>query len=493
MKMKIKHSWLLCLLAFCSCNSWIDIKPSDRLSEDMLFENRQGFEKAINGVYVGLVDRALYGRALSVGTIDFMAQYYTYGSGSDMNSMVGAYRYEEDEIKAIFQSAWEKAYALIVNCNIIIEKCDTKREVLSDVYYGLYKGEATALRAMLHLDMLRLFGPVYDDVSKTKESIPYVTNSDSEISPLLSAEEILNFVIEDLNTALDLLKSTDSILTEGVRNESNTDGGDNSLYYRQYRMNYYAVKALLARTYAWGHDDKNALIVAEEILREVQVEGAEIFPFVEHSAAVDPSVPDRMFSPEVLFSLYDSYRGAEIQDKLFIPTVDQIYTFSSRRLEMGREYSFYASENDYRYAIWAKYSNAGTEINYHRKYEDVSGSNANKFNKMVPLIRFSEIYLLAAECSGNFETAKGYLNKVRNSRNCPSSTTTEATLMDEITKECRREFLGEGQMFFFYKRKAMQKIPNGKWEKDSESQTINMNINNYVVPLPDSEINMRLN
>ena len=71
-------------------------------------------------------------------------------------------------------------------------------------------------------------------------------------------------------------------------------------------------------------------------LREVQVEGAEIFPFVEHSAAVDPSVPDRVFSTEVIFSLYDSYRGTEIQDKLFIPTVDQIYTFSSRRLEMGK-------------------------------------------------------------------------------------------------------------------------------------------------------------
>ena len=63
------------------------IKPSDRLSEGMLFEDRQGFEKAINGVYVGLTDRALYGRTLSAGIIDFMAQYYTYGSGSDMNSM----------------------------------------------------------------------------------------------------------------------------------------------------------------------------------------------------------------------------------------------------------------------------------------------------------------------------------------------------------------------------------------------------------------------
>ena len=55
MKTKIKYGWLLCLLVFSACNSWIDITPSDRLNEDMLFEDRQGFEKAINGVYVGLV------------------------------------------------------------------------------------------------------------------------------------------------------------------------------------------------------------------------------------------------------------------------------------------------------------------------------------------------------------------------------------------------------------------------------------------------------
>ena len=52
MKTKIKYGWLLCLLVFSACNSWIDITPSDRLNEDMLFEDRQGFEKAINGVYV---------------------------------------------------------------------------------------------------------------------------------------------------------------------------------------------------------------------------------------------------------------------------------------------------------------------------------------------------------------------------------------------------------------------------------------------------------
>jgi len=33
MKTKIKYGWLLCLLVFSACNSWIDITPSDRLKK----------------------------------------------------------------------------------------------------------------------------------------------------------------------------------------------------------------------------------------------------------------------------------------------------------------------------------------------------------------------------------------------------------------------------------------------------------------------------
>ena len=278
----------------------------------------------------------------------------------------------------------------------------------------------------------------------------------------------------------------------GYRNEGNSIG-DNALNYRRFRLNYYAVKALLVRAYAWGHDKSNALVTAEEILREVQVEGAEIFPFVTHAAATDVSKPDRVFSSEVMFSLYDSYRGTEIQDKLFLPTLDQIYTFTGKRLELGKDYSFYASENDYRRNIWASYSNAGKLIDYHRKYEDITTSGAELLNKMVPLIRLSEIYLLAAEYTDDFVTAKGYLDRIRNSRNCPSSVATEPTLMEEITKECRREFLGEGQMFFFYKRRAEQQLPNGRFETDNDKQWIDMSMSNYVIPLPDSETDMRLN
>ena len=484
MKLKMKYYWIFSLL-FCSCSSWIDIKPSDRLSEDMLFEDRQGFEKAINGVYVGLADRSLYGRTLTAGSIDLMGQYYNYGSGTDINSLVASYNYEYDDVKSIFQSVWEKAYALIVNCNIIVEKCDVQKEVLPDVYYGIYKGEALALRAMLHLDILRLFGPVYDETTKTEECLPYVTNSDTEISPLISAEKFLGKVIDDLEEAAALLKETDPIITEGVRNSASPTG-DNSLYYRQYRLNYYAVNALLARAYLWGHDTENALRVAEEILAEVQVEESEIFPFVSSSAAANASNPDRIFSTEVMFSLYDSYRESEIYDALFVYTLDNLYTLPGEFLTTGPIKVLYDDENDYRYKMWATNTNAGKTVLYCRKYQDVNAS----YNYMIPLVRLSEVYLIAAECTDNLETAKTYLNKVRASRGCFSRTPTQESLQDEITNEFRREFLGEGQMFFFYKRHNMFKIPSGK--DVNGTGTIDMLASYYVVPLPDSEINVRI-
>lgn len=488
MKIKIRYSWLLCLLVFSACNSWIDIKPSDRLNEDMLFENRQGFEKAINGVYVGLVDRSLYGRNLSAGVIDMMGQYYNYGNGSDFNSMVGAYKYEKQELKDVFQAVWEKAYALILNCNIIIEKCDEKREVLPGVYYGLYKGEALALRAMLHLDILRLFGPVYDEASKTKECIPFVNSSDTEISPLLSAEKVLSLIIQDLETSLGLLKDSDPVFTEGVRNEANSSG-DNSLNYRQYRLNYYAVKTLLARAYLWGHDTENALTAAEEILREVQVEGAEIFPFVTSGAAGS----DRMFSTEVMFALYDSYRETQVYDALFIPTLEssKLNTLPGETLPPTHPTgdNTYDSQNDYRYKMWSTNNDGGKTVPYCKKYENV---NNERYNKMIPLIRLSEVYLIAAECVGDITLAKEYLNQIRIHRNCVSIDPTEETLMNYILKEARREFLGEGQMFFFYKCHGMAKIPNGRG-KEGNKGTINMSESSYVVPLPDSETSVRLN
>ncbi len=49
----------------------------------------------------------------------------------------------------------------------------------------------------------------------------------------------------------------------------------------------------------------------------------------------------------------------------------------------------------------------------------------------------------------------------------------------EIFKEYRKEFLGEGQLFFYYKRLNLQSI---------EGAGVTANDNIYVLPMPDNEV-----
>ena len=47
-----------------SCSNWLDIKPSDRISEENNFSDLAGFKKALNGVYIELNNPDLYGKNL---------------------------------------------------------------------------------------------------------------------------------------------------------------------------------------------------------------------------------------------------------------------------------------------------------------------------------------------------------------------------------------------------------------------------------------------
>ena len=183
----IKCGLALLLLSFYSCESWLNVTPSDRLSEEMLFNDREGFVKALNGVYIELNTNELYGRNLTAGALDVMGQYYSVASSSHAFYNYGGLVYTGNDEKALFDNMWQKCYAVIACCNTIIEKCDENKAGLSPVWRGSIKGEALALRAMLHFDMLRLFGPLTSELDK--ESIPYQTNSDQTVTPLLSGSE----------------------------------------------------------------------------------------------------------------------------------------------------------------------------------------------------------------------------------------------------------------------------------------------------------------
>lgn len=478
----ISSGLVVILMSLCSCESWINVTPSDRLAEEMLFKDREGFVKALNGIYIELNTSQLYGQDLTAGALDAMGQYYTnFSSSSHAYYQYIKLVFTGANEKTLFDNMWKKCYLVIANCNTIIEKCGEKNDNLPEPYFSMIKGEALALRAMLHFDMLRLFGPIPSELSK--ESIPYQTTSEQQISALLPGTEVLTLVEKDLKEALDLLEISDPYLAENKNVYDDTD-----IAYRQFRMNYYAVKALLARAYLWGGDRTSAYTTAMEILKAVRQPGAELFPFVTNAAATNSSTPDRVFSTEVLFGCYNSSREA-IYETLFAPTLEttSILTFAGT-LNSGRVEELYDDKNDYRYRIWATYNNNGNSVLYHRKYENFEDNSGTKtYRYMVPLIRLSEVYLIAAECCDNLDEAIGYLNTLRNARNCFSVYPTVDGLKNYITSEYRKEMLGEGQMFFFYKRKEMVNIPDGT----QANGTMNVELNKYVVPLPDSETSQR--
>ncbi len=100
--------------------------------------------------------------------------------------------------------------------------------------------------------------------------------------------------------------------------------------------------------------------------------------------------------------------------------------------------------------------------------------------QVIPLIRLSEMYLIAIESAPTQNEANALYIPYMKARNVDASPLQQEQLMTEIIREYRREFFGEGQMFYTYKRLG---IKNMLWKTDRE-----VGEQDYVVPLLSTEL-----
>mgnify|MGYP001051121223 FL=1 len=115
-------------------------------------------------------------------------------------------------------------------------------------------------------------------------------------------------------------------------------------------------------------------------------------------------------------------------------------------------------------------------ICYFVKYKEVDDKGKG-YQYLMPLMRISEMYLIAAECT---DEGVEYLNKLREARKI-ANVGEGADLMDELEKEYRREFIGEGQLFWFFKRRNQTDIMTGSGDE------VAMNKEKYLFRLPQEE------
>ena len=470
---------LACSTMMVSCNSWLEVKPYDKISEGELQKSEEGYQKMLNGIYIDLNSDALYGQSLSVEMIEVMGGAYAIGTD---NSVWGNYKdlsnyqYGTEYWRNRLDQTWNKAYTLILNCNKILESIDQNQGLFTGGNYYAVKGEALALRAMLHFDMLRLFGPVYAKDSE-KKAIPYYNKQTNSPEPILTAKEVAEKVVADLEEARILL-ANDPVKTEGTLMSGSQDGTSNFMRYRALRLNYYAVEALLARVNLYMDNKTEAFKYATDVIKTAD---QGIFPFVDKSLVIgSPADPDRIFSSEVLFALTNTSRS-KIHKNFYDPSRLPNYVFRMddnlmSNIVYGGAATTGGYQDDYRYrANWI----ATGSSRYFYKYSDMV-ANGSIQNTMIPMIRLGEMFLIAAESqSDNLANGVQYVNALRRNRGVANL----QTLTPDLLKyEYIRELYGEGQLFYLYKRLNSDIITSSNANKNPKASDLI-----FVVPLPDSE------
>lgn len=475
---------IFAVLSLTSCAGWLTVDSTDRIMEDKLYEDREGFYTALNGVYIDLVKASLYSGVFGPSVPDILAQYYDTSVDAHMNGSLAQYQAEAKRLAV--NDTWTRTYFLILNLNKTIEQADARKgSVLNDTDYNLIKGEALSLRALLHFELFRYFAPSYIS-APAAQAIPYATSSDPQVYPVLKSSEVASRLADDLEEAMELLEESDPVITDGKRE---TDNGGRNLYnFRNLRMNYFAVKALAARINMYLGNKTKALGFAEEVIRDA----AKFFPFstrdeVTGQAAVGSataSAQDRVLSSDILFSVYNVKRGEDIHEKLFSNTLEvkQLLAMTDNGYK-----NLYPEEGDLRTYQWQRKKDVlGNDILCMVKYEamEVDGKN---YPYMIPVLRMAEMYLIAAECYAGVDDTKAYgmLNALRNARQTSSVST---SLAMHIEDEYKREFLGEGQLFWYYKRTGKQSlIPL----YDRSRPVLNMDKSYYEFEHPQAEDGFR--
>ncbi|MGL5683202.1 MAG: RagB/SusD family nutrient uptake outer membrane protein [Marinifilaceae bacterium] len=451
--------FILACTTISSCNNWLDVDLSNRVDSENLFTTPQGFEEALAGTYSKMASTSLYGSCLTYEYLDVYAQYYNTVNTDYENHK--AYNYEQSAVKTKHASLWKDMYNVISSANLIIEYCDKNGTVMEQAMRNQIKGEALAIRAFMHFDLYRLFCP---DVKTypTEKGIPYNKQFGVSLPPQYNVEEVMQLIINDLIEAEQLLDE-DPIIGSKPYSLESKDQADKFVA----RMNIYAVQATLARAYQARGEGKKATDYAQKVINS----GA--FQLLDFKNMDTPENElDILFSDEHIFSLRNR-KITERSKELHYKKVSN-GTTTNAPLIFGNSFTMYdGNPDDLRHAKWFTNSD----------FMKYTIDNKEIFFAKVPVIKLSEMYLIIAECNykSNSTLALSHLNELRSHRirNCVqwNFITHEA-----IIQEMQREYLGEGQLWYAYKRNNLPIEAGLVTGAVQPSNTI------YVFPMPDKEI-----
>ena len=459
----------------CACEDFLDQKSQMQVDAEHMFQTEQGFKDALTQCYVGLAGDYLYGKYMSYGPIETMAQHWELQS----NNWENLYQldFTLDNARQIFELIYGEMYNVIVHANDVLRFLEKNGAVIeSGQTRDVIEGEARAIRAFVHFDVLRLFGQMPFEPGKTVR-LGYAETVGKQEIPFLDFDSYVEKLLKDLDMAEALLAESDPLLVQSLATLAETRENEAFfLDYRRFRFNLYAVKALKARVNLYLGRTEEAYRNALSVI-QAKTKGGENVISLSGSDDLEKEFYAMPSESIMLLSKTD------ISNTMF--STNSYYISSSRKTMLFEG----ALTGDIRIrTVWGSESSGlGGAVPLFRKFlQPSSGTGTSSKDlrlkyQVIPLLRLAEMYLIAMETApSESEANRLYKDFMLSRQMLVSQDLSLEELRQEIEKQYRRELFGEGQMFFYYKRHSASSM---LWGRNSD-----LTEDNYIVPLPETEL-----
>ncbi|PKV62913.1 RagB/SusD family nutrient uptake outer membrane protein [Pontibacter ramchanderi] len=220
------------------CSEDLEVKPYDGMTIDQTTSTPEGLKAATIGNYSYLKD------SYYVRNFHMLTEYAGDNvalSGTTTDPLFYAYNYQHLTSMSITTNFFRKAYQAIYGTNVVIENLKEGQSAELDQILG----ENYFLRAMVHFDLVNIFGRPYAQDQGASLGIMIRDNTDINDLPARSTvKQVYEFVLKDLEKAAALMGSS-----------KNSSFASKEVAY-----------ALLSRVYLYMEQNEQAIEYADKVI-----------------------------------------------------------------------------------------------------------------------------------------------------------------------------------------------------------------------------------
>ena len=459
-----------------SCKkSFFDLQPYDASPVNKAITNDADLNVAVNGMYASLRNIDLYGRTLPVKG-DLAADNVYLRTGNSGRYLT--FRdFNQTTANSEANNVWNAAYASIKNANQVINASLTSTPSVDEL-----KGEAYAVRALMHFELVRNFAHPYT-VAPNDPGVPIVLTYDQNALPARNTvKEVYTQIISDLNKAYTMITLTQGQSLDITSTKTSRDMTSEFI-------SKYAAKALLAKVYLTMGDWQNARDAALDVVNNSGFSLVSAGSYVGYWA--NPAA--RTDKVETLFEI-SSDAAANLSSNQLSAFYQQPPIGYGDLWITNDLYSQYTA-TDVRRSVILTGTASGQTVYINNKYSNTSNP-ADKDD--IKVIRYADVVLILAEAYArlnNEPSALTYLNMVAKKRD-PSFagyTSTGAQLIADIVNERRKELAFEGDRYWDLMRLNLPITNHLKNQNPLTPFPIPVTDYHRIFPIPQAEIDVNPN